>query len=79
MHVCVKFVYICWRLYVCDGRCRAQPTLHQCVVLWAREGMRYVWEAIGKSTSAPFETPDLYEHVYTLCDKHCVILVWERD
>ena len=30
-------------------------------------------------TSAPYETPDLYERVYTLCDKHCVILVWERD
>ena len=25
------------------------------------------------------EMPDLYERVYTLCDKHCVILVWERD
>ena len=30
-------------------------------------------------TSAPYETPDLYERVYTLCDKHCVILVWGRD
>ena len=30
-------------------------------------------------TSTPYETPDLYECVYTLCDKHCVILVWGRD
>ena len=30
-------------------------------------------------TSAPYEIPDLYERVYTLCDKHCVILVWGRD
>ena len=32
-------------------RCRAQSTLHQCVVIWAGEGVRYVWEAIGESDS----------------------------
>ena len=30
-------------------------------------------------TSTPYETPNLYERVYTLCDKHCVILVWGPD
>ena len=41
----VKLIYV---------RCRAQPTLHQCVVIWAGEGMRYVCEAIGESIIFPF-------------------------
>ena len=35
----VKVIYV---------RCRAQPTLHHCVVIWAGEGVRYVCEAIGE-------------------------------
>ena len=44
----VKLIYV---------RCRAQLMLHQCVVIWAGEGMRYVWEAIGESIIFPFFPP----------------------
>ena len=41
-------------------------------------GMNVRGDTFSRGTAMP-PTPALYERVYTLCDKHCVILVWERD
>ena len=50
----VKVIYV---------RCRAQPTLHHCVVIWAGEGVRYVCEAIGERLISSFVFDDVCVHV----------------